>query len=718
MLAHCAKFRVASPSLPTLLYRRYPNSETMKTSRKKHRRFPPRNGKSPTPDGPPQRLTIELERPGHQGEAVGRREDGKIVLASYGIAGERVVVEVREEHPTYIVAEVVEVLQSSPERVEPRCPHFGACGGCQLQHISYEEQGRIKQSVLIDQLRRIGHIVDPPVSKILAAENPWNYRNNARFTVRREGATGFTHWHTHRFEPIDECLIMDPRINDIKRKLDGALTNRERQLAVRIGHNTEDTLVHPALNSRGTERDVETGQESYEERLFNVPFRVSAASFFQVNTAQAERMMALVRDRLQSTPSDTVVDAYAGVGTIAALIAPMVGRVIAIEESVAAVRDAEVNLAPFPNVEMVLAKTEEALPELDERVDAVILDPPRAGCYPEVIDALRRLKPRRIVYVSCDPATLARDLNRLILSGYMLTDVTPVDMFPHTYHIESVSTLERMPSDGFILASTSARRHEILTHQNAPFAPLAPATSIEETADSVIPTSNPITYAQNLALKKAQSVADENATIPVVGADTVVVAPDGTILNKPQDADEARHMLRTLREGNHQVITAIAVIPPGENLEPVVGHEITVGRMRVYTDEEIEDYIATGDPFDKAGAYGIQHSEFRPVAELNGCYLNVVGLPLCLLDRLLAQARDSAHSQSFPRKHAPYPDTGRESSAAHSAAIPHVIPSAVEESKASIDGPTPLNSTKATCAYCAQHTPSHLRLPQVPPRSP
>ena len=665
--------------MPVPLCHGYPNFETMKASRKKHRRFPPRSGKPPTPDGPPQRLELELERPGHQGEAVGRRDDGKIVLAAYGIAGERVVVEVREEHPTYIVAEVVEVLRSSPERVEPRCPHYGACGGCQLQHISYKEQGRVKQNVLTDQLRRIGHIVEPPVSEILASENPWRYRNNARFTVRREGVTGFTHWHTHRFEPIDECLIMDPRINDIKRKLDGALTNRERQLAVRIGHNTGKTLVHPALNGRGDERGVETGQQSYEERLFNVPFKVSAASFFQVNTAQAERMMALVRDRLQPTSSDTVVDAYAGVGTIAALIAPMVGRVIAIEESAAAVRDAEVNLAPFPNVEMVMAKTEEALPEIDERVDAVILDPPRAGCYPEVIDALSRIQPRRIVYVSCDPATLARDLNRLILSGYMLKDVTPVDMFSHTYHIESVSTLEQIPQDGFILASTSARRREILTHQSTAFTGLAPSTNIEESADSVIPSSNPATYARDLALRKAQSVADESATVPVVGADTVVVAPDGRILNKPQDADEARHMLRTLREGDHQVITAIAVIPPGDNPEPTVGHEITTGRMRAYTDAEIEDYIATGDPFDKAGAYGIQHPEFRPVAELNGCYLNVVGLPLCLLYRLLGQAGTPPPSPAAPAN---------------------------------------TLATNGTCAYCVQRTPPHLRLPQVPLRSP
>ena len=618
----------------------------MKASRKKHRRFPPRGGKNPAPDGPPQRLTIDLERAGHQGEAVGRRDDGKIVLASYGIAGERVVVEVREEHPSYIVGEVVEVLRASAERVEPRCPHFGACGGCQLQHISYEEQGRIKRGVLEEQLRRIGHIVSPPVRDILAADDPWHYRNNARFTVRREGTTGFTHWHTHRFEPVDECLIMDARINDVKRKLDGVLTNRERQLAVRIGRNTGETLVHPSLDGRGDELGVETGQEAYTERLFNVPFRVSAASFFQVNTTQAERMIALVRDKLQPKPSDVIVDAYAGVGTIAALIAPMVGRVIAIEESAAAVRDAEVNLAPFPNVEMALAKTEDALPELDERVDAVILDPPRAGCYPEVIDALRRLQPKRIVYVSCDPATLARDLNRLILGGYSLTDVTPVDMFPQTYHIESVSTLERMPEGGFILASTSSRRREILTHSGEPFTALAPSSSIEQDdadqtdvgqADAA-PHINPVAYAENLALRKAQSVAGEGAVVPVVGADTVVVAPDGLILNKPRDEDDARQMLNLLREGAHKVITAIAVIPPGVDEAPIVAHKETIGRMRSYSDEEIDQYIATGDPFDKAGAYGIQHPDFRPIAELDGCYLNVVGLPLCLLDQLLREA--------------------------------------------------------------------------------
>jgi 23S rRNA (uracil1939-C5)-methyltransferase len=612
----------------------------MKASRKKHRRFPPRSQRPPVPEGQGERLRLTLTDFGHLGEAMGRVQ-GKVIFAAYGIPGEEVEVEVREDHGSYAIAEVVEVLTPSPHRVEPRCPHFGVCGGCQLQHVDYAFQLELKRRVLESQIRRIGKLLDVPVSPTVAAPDPWRYRNNARFTVRRQGEIGFTHWHTHRFEPIDECFILEPRINEAKRAFEGGVlaNTGARQLSVRVGRDEDSYLIHPAYQGPA-EVGWETGQPGHVERLFGVPFQVSAASFFQVHTKQAERMAALVRDRLRLKGTDLVLDAYAGVGTFAALFAPFCARVVAVEESASAVLDAQVNLRPFSNVEMVEAKTEDFLSSLTQRPDAVILDPPRAGCDPRVLEALGRLMPERVVYVSCDPATLARDLQDLVLRGFRLADVTPLDMFPQTYHIESVSTLERAPKGFFILASTSPRRRDLIRCLDLPVQAMAPASGEEpppgglETVDASSPS--PAEYARALARAKALSLAERSA-VPVLGADTVVVAPDGEILGKPKDADEARAMLRRLRAGEHSVITGVALAMPGGEAV-YADHAETRGRMRAYTDEEIEAYIAAGDPFDKAGAYGVQHPVFRPVAEMDGCPLNVVGLPLCLADRLLREA--------------------------------------------------------------------------------
>ena len=311
----------------------------MKAARKKHRRFPPRSGRAPTLDGPPERLRVTLTDFGPYGDAVGHAEDGRPVHVAYGLPGEEVVVEVRGEDEGKVIAEVVQVVSASPHRVEPQCAHFGTCGGCQLQHMDYPSQLEFKRRIVVDRLRKVGGLIDAPVSPVVGADDPWHYRNNARFTVRgREGNVGFTHWYTHRFLPIGECPIMDPRINAAKAALDGRVAGA-RQLAVRVGRNTESYLIHPALEERD-DVTLETGQLGHEERLFGVPFRISAASFFQVNTTQAERMAALVRDRLKLKGTDLLLDAFAGVGTFAALFAPLCARVVAIEESASAVLDA------------------------------------------------------------------------------------------------------------------------------------------------------------------------------------------------------------------------------------------------------------------------------------------------------------------------------------------------------------------------------------------
>ena len=387
-----------------------------------------------------QTIQLTLDDMAFEGAALGR-SDGQVVFADYGIPDEEVIVEVETTKRHFLVGRVVEVLTPAASRVEPPCPYFGRCGGCQWQHIEYAEQLRLKQHVLHDQLRRIGKIENPPVSPTVGSPNPYGYRNNARFSTDDEGSLGFiTRGPSGReFLRIDECMIMNPRINDILAKLQGRGAGLH-QVVIRLGENTGDVFVQPDLSERTAE--VESGQPGYDEELLGERFTVSAPSFFQTNTKQAETLVRLTAERLELTGKETVVDAYAGVGTFAKLLAPQAGRVVAIEESAAAVSDAKRNVEGIANIEYHQGKVEHVLDTLDITPDAIILDPPRAGCHKRTLRAVLRFQPRKLIYVSCNPSTLARDLRTLIDGGYELKDVTPVDMFPQTYHIESVSSLE------------------------------------------------------------------------------------------------------------------------------------------------------------------------------------------------------------------------------------------------------------------------------------
>ncbi len=425
---------------------------------------------------------LHLDSLGHQGATIARR-DGQVVFAAYGIPGEDADVLIDQVYKDYLEGHVVGVREPSPHRVQPRCEYFGICGGCQLQHISYEGQLELKREVVIEQLRRIGKLTDVEVRPALPSPDPWHYRNHARFSVDREGYLGFTMRGRKRVVRTFNCYIVHPWIAETMQALQGRARGL-RQVAMRVGVNTGDTLIQPPLQletrqgsaaapastemkgrgagpasnappppARGSARmelpvvgavpAIASGQRSYDEELLGARFHVSAASFFQVNTPQAENLIRLVRDGLELTPDDVLLDAYAGVGTFAKTLAPLVRQVLAIEVSSSSVADGRRNTEGMANIEWIEGEVEKVLPKLALRPTAVVIDPSRQGCGVPTLDALVAAEVPRIAYVSCEPSTLARDLRVLVDGGYRVAHVQPVDLFPQTFHIECVAILRR-----------------------------------------------------------------------------------------------------------------------------------------------------------------------------------------------------------------------------------------------------------------------------------
>jgi 23S rRNA (uracil1939-C5)-methyltransferase len=415
-------------------------------------------------------IAVELTQAAFGGEAIGHLPDGRVVFVPRALPGEVALVQLQQERRDFARAELSVVERAAPGRVEPPCPYFTAgCGGCSWQHAAYPLQLRLKQDIVVDQLRRIGSFADADalVRTPIGMQEPWHYRNQARFTVgRRFGELCFTYRASHRLLRIDHCRIVHPSINAVIEVAQGRLSDlgrRIHQVSVRTGLNTGQMLISPALPEVP---EIDSGQPFLEEELLGRRFRLQPPSFFQVNTlrerrtlpaavrtlwlplptdgvSMAELLAILVIDRLEPSSDQLVIDAYSGVGTFALLLAPLVQGVIGIEEARSAIRDAEFNAREVPNVRFIEGRTEGALPELEQRPDAVVLDPARVGCHPDVLRALLDSRPRRVVYVSCDPSTLARDLRILVDGGYTLHEVQPLDMFPQTFHIESVATMSR-----------------------------------------------------------------------------------------------------------------------------------------------------------------------------------------------------------------------------------------------------------------------------------
>lgn len=578
-------------------------------------------------------ITAELDGIGPYGEAIGQYQ-GKQVSVFGAIPGEKVTARIIRRNNDEIIEAVVEdVITPSPYRRSAACPFFGQCSGCQWQHITYQHQLEQKLSVVRHYLEA-ADIDTAALRPVEASPMEYGYRNHARFTVRRRlNQFGFINRVTRRFVPVDHCMLMSEGINSLISALRGRCTETT-QFSIRYGINTDEYLIQPRL--KNPDITVITGQQHYHEILKGRRFRVSSPAFFQVNTAQAEKLADIIRHRLNLTGMETVIDAYAGVGTFAVLLAPYVKKAIAIEESKAAIKDARVNIRGIGNIELLEARTESVLPHLGTLADAVIIDPARNGCHPSALRTLNFYPPGRLVYVSCNPEALARDLTTLIHGPYDIEDITPVDLFPQTHHIETVVALKRNPAkqsvfaarQNLILASASPRRAEILTAMGLTFNTVPSSVSEAPTA-GLSPKEQAISHAGSKSA--AIAAITENGT--VIAADTIVVLED-EILGKPNSQEQAVEMLKRLRGKKHLVITAMAATDAASG-ETQVGTRNSRVTMRHYTDNEIDTYVNSGSPMDKAGAYGIQDKDFNPVAVVKGCYLNVVGLPVCLMMELL-----------------------------------------------------------------------------------
>ncbi|MEL7561739.1 Maf family nucleotide pyrophosphatase [Dehalogenimonas sp. 4OHTPN] len=577
-------------------------------------------------------IKVKLEGIGEFGEAASAYQGFRVSVFG-GIPGETVEARVIRISHTGLDAVVEKVIEASPDRRSAVCEKFGECSGCQWQHIRYSRQLELKQELVRRALKSQG-LDSAGVQPVQASPDEFGYRNHARLTVRRRiNQIGFINRVSRRFVPIDQCPIMAEGINSLMAALFGRCAETT-QFSIRYGINTDDYLIQPRMLN--PEITVTTGQPHYFEVMSGRKFRVSSPAFFQVNTPQAERLADLIRTRLQLSGSETIIDAYAGVGTFAALLAPYAKKVIAIEESGAAVKDARVNVRDIPNIELLEAKTESVLPHLGRLADAIIIDPSRSGCHPAVLKSLSFYPPKRLVYVSCNPEALACDLRVLTRGPYAVNDISPVDLFPQTYHVETLATLilDENKEKNFharqklVLASASPRRSEVLTAMGLVF-----EVAASEIAEALTEGLSPEEQAKAHAVNKAAAVAERYGAGTIIAADTIVVSGD-EILGKPGSAEEATAMLRKLRGKTHRVVSGVAVTDAA-NGEDIAGFSTTLVTMRHYTDEEIEHYVKTGSPLDKAGAYGIQDKAFNPVSHIKGCYLNVVGLPVCLMQGLL-----------------------------------------------------------------------------------
>jgi 23S rRNA (uracil1939-C5)-methyltransferase len=447
-------------------------------------------------------IQVKIEDMGADGAGIGK-VDGFALFIKDAIIGDVVEAKIMKMKKNYGYARLMRILEASPNRVEAPCPVARQCGGCQLQAMSYEEQLRFKENKIKNNLQRIGGFSGIPLEPICGMEVPFHYRNKAQFPVGRDKngkiITGFYAGRTHSIIENRDCLLGVPENKEI---LDLVIAFMEeegiapyeeatgkglvRHVLIRYGFTTKEIMVCLVLNGRKlphgerlAERLAEIpgmtsitlnvntkrtnvilgdeilplwGKDYIEDYIGEIKYRISPLSFYQVNPVQTKKLYEKALEYAELTGKETVWDLYCGIGTISLFLAKQAKQVYGVEIVPAAIEDAKNNarLNHITNAEFYVGKAEEVLPDLYEKegihADVIVVDPPRKGCEESLLDTIVKMAPDRVVYVSCDSATLARDLKYLSERGYRVVKGQGVDQFPMSVHVESVACLHRVNS--------------------------------------------------------------------------------------------------------------------------------------------------------------------------------------------------------------------------------------------------------------------------------
>lgn len=411
---------------------------------------------------------LQLEDIAHGGSAIGRHEK-RTVFVPYAIPGERITARPVSERGRVIFAEGLTVLEPSADRVFPRCPHFGPgrCGRCQWQHIDYPAQLLLKQDVLADQLERVGGLSAVDIRPVIAAPQPWGYNHHMTLWVNAEGRAGFhaaanpTNGEGKHIFPVAECHLLHPDLLDLYERLDVEQITGLRSLRLQIGDDGGMLLILTTHDDQPPELELDLpasvnlrlsdgqavnliGDLYTQLQVRRRDFRVHAGCDFPANVPALPVLVDTVLRALDPRAGQNVLDIYAGVGLFSAFIAPQVELLTLVEANPLAMDDADYNLAAFENVDLLEGRAEDVLPELQDKYDSALLAPPADGLGVTVIDELGRWAIPRLVYLSSDPAVLARDAKRLAAQGYALSYAQPIDLNPQTWFIDTVARFDRV----------------------------------------------------------------------------------------------------------------------------------------------------------------------------------------------------------------------------------------------------------------------------------